>query len=166
MPAGHTLSFVGADQPVPDADPIQGIEITGMLLGAPIVAAPGATLQLASAGAAAAVDIPVDLSDLDPADVQPGSLGNVVIGPNAVIRMNSAGDTPAGRVVIRGERFVLDRSTLEARNSAAGDAAGPIDIAVSGPIEIEPGSTLTTWTAGTAAAGGISLRADRPDRHR
>jgi filamentous hemagglutinin family protein len=160
VPAGQTLSFVGTDEPRAAGDPLQGIMIHGVLWGPAIVTAPGATLQLASAGAAAAVDIPVNLGDLDPAEMPPGSLGDVVIGRNALIRMNSFGETPAGRVVIRGERFVLDRSAIEASNDAALPAAGPIDIAVSGAIEIEPDSVITTRTSGTKAAGGISLRAD------
>jgi filamentous hemagglutinin family protein len=158
-PPGHTLSFVGADQPVSEITTLPGVEFTGVVFGVPVVSAPGATLQLAAAGADAAVDIPVDLSRLDPAEAEPGALGSVVIGPNAIVRMNSLGETPAGEIVIRGGRFVLDRSSLDARNGADADAIGPIDIAARDSIEMGPGFALTTWAAGKGSAGGISLSA-------
>lgn len=158
-PPGHTLSFVGADQPVSEITTLPGIEFTGVVLGDPVVSAPGATLQLAAAGTDAAVDIPVDLSRLDPAEAEPGALGSVVIGPNAIVRMSALGETPAGKIVIRGGRFVLDRSSLVARNGAGADAIGPIDIAARDSIEIGPGSALRTWAAGEGSAGGISLSA-------
>jgi filamentous hemagglutinin family protein len=159
VPVGDTLSFVGGDAPGSPA----GVLVTGRSgVGvADVIAAPGATLEIAAA--AGPVDIPVKLTDLDLGAVDPALLGRVKISTSAKVNLSGVGETPAGRVVIRGGHFALESNAqILARNDSGTAAVGPVDIAVTGDLELRgSNSQIQSFTAGTGRAGEVLLSGDR-----
>jgi filamentous hemagglutinin family protein len=86
-----------------------------------------------------------------------GPLGRLEV-TNAVV---SADGPQGGRVVVRAQDVMFDRSALSAATGGGfpgGTAAGfGVDVGVRGDATIVGGSTVSTGTAGAAAGGAISL---------
>src|SRR5262249_44789404 len=154
VPAGKTLALVGGD-----------VFVTGGDGDGYVIAAPGASLEIAAA--AGPVDIPVKLDDFDVRSVDPAALGTVGISHYATVQMGgevgAADQTRAGRVVIRGGQFSLtDYSQLLAKNDSPMPALGPVDIAVASDLHlgdpdlrdeflrpIRDPSQIQSWTQGS-----------------
>jgi filamentous hemagglutinin family protein len=160
VPEGETLSLIGGfDSDFPSLGGVQIISASG---AGENIRAPGATVQLAAARPG--IDVPVDLTDLDMEALNPGDLGNVVLQNSAWVDVSTppGSDTPAGTIVIRGERFIMQTTAqLITRNGSAAEAGGPIDVAMIDSIELGDRSQITTWTQSDAPSGTARLAADR-----
>jgi filamentous hemagglutinin family protein len=151
VPPGETFSVVGGH-----------LTVTGFPEGtvaSNTISSPGSQVQLASA--AAPVEIPLDLRDLDPTVLAPGSLGEVEITQNAFIDVSGSTEVPSGRIVIRGERFVLNGdSTLQATHRLDGaDSTGAIDVSVRSDAELGA-ALLTAGALSDGKGSGISVAGD------
>jgi filamentous hemagglutinin family protein len=174
VPSGETLSFVGGEVTM----------VSRALSTVPNVEAPGARVQIAAVGDPALVngpvDVPVDLADLDPADLPRAayypydpdapascrSCGQISLSISAEVNVSSpeGGGQPAGSILIRGGRFELASSKLIAQHDVIPepgedpvDATGPIDVAVNGEIEIDAGSEVLASTEAQGRGGDVWL---------
>jgi filamentous hemagglutinin family protein len=155
VPDGGTFSLIGRD--LEPGKSSAGVDVASSIL------APGARVQLASAAPGA--DIPLDLEKLKPRALESGTLGDIKIADDAQVSVStpSGEDTPAGKVLIRGERFQLrNGGTLLAQH--ASETAAPvvgIDVEVTGAIQIENGSGVHSWSSGESDhAGHVWLKGD------
>jgi len=160
VPEGETLSFIGGDGDPGQGNP--GVALIGRssLGWTDNIRAPGVSVQIASAAPGA--EIPIDLADLNPQNLAPGTLGDVVFQQDGSIDVSSEGEIPAGEVLIRGERFVLsgDNRIFAEHSLDDAPAVGGIDIAVTGAIQIDDTSEVTTRSEAGGRGGDISLAAD------
>jgi filamentous hemagglutinin family protein len=160
VPEHETLAFIGGDDDPGQGEP--GVSLIGRssLGWTDNIRAPGASVQIASAAPGA--EIPIDLADLDSQNLAPGTLGDVVFQQDGSIDVSGEGDIPAGEVLIRGERFVLggDNRIFAEHNHGDTSAVGGIDIDVTGAIQIDDSSEVTTRSRGDGRGGDISLVAD------
>jgi filamentous hemagglutinin family protein len=152
VPRGATFAVVAGD--------IQIDGWSGSPGSVPTIRVEGGSVELAAV-AAAGVDVPVDIASFDARGQAPGTLGEVVLGRNALVDVGSPLGAPvgSGRVVVRSGRLVVDDARIDVVAGSALDGHPvAIDLEASEEIEIRAGSRLTVASA-SAASGDLRLSA-------
>jgi filamentous hemagglutinin family protein len=154
VPEGERLSIVGAD------DGNFGVSMLGNASGTKNIDVGSGTLQIASAGSA--VDIPIQLEDLDVDALEPGQLGDVFVEGSAWLEASSSPDGGAsGSILIRAESFVLSSAVLQTVHTASDEpTAGSIDVQAKRDIEILNSAGIRTLTTQGQRGGDVLLRGE------
>jgi filamentous hemagglutinin family protein len=149
IPEGKTLLLVGED-----------IQIVNGFL-----AAPGGQVNIASV--ASAGEVPLRASDLELGSFS--RFGNINISQSSPFPVRSDGSvianvdvsgTGGGAVFIRGGRFMLDRSVIQADTQGSVNGGG-IDIRLTEDLVLDHAAVITADTLGSGNAGDILVTAAR-----
>jgi filamentous hemagglutinin family protein len=156
VPRGATFAVVAGD--------IRIDGWSGSPGSVPTIRVEGGSVELAAV-AAAGVDVPVDIASFDARGQAPGTLGEVVLGRNALVDVGSPLGAPvgSGRVVVRSGRLVVDDARIEVvAGSALPGAPVAIDLEATETVEVRMGSRLTVSSA-SAPAGDLRISAGSID---
>jgi filamentous hemagglutinin family protein len=145
VPDGSTFSVVGGD-----------ISIVGRSASnVPSLKALAGQVQLASV--ASDLEVPVQVADLDVDSIASDRLGRVMLRQNAIVDVSGNGTRGSGSVVIRGGRFLMDDSKINALTTDGGGHATAVSVAAADRIAVRNGAIIQSSTSGTSQGGAIDL---------
>jgi filamentous hemagglutinin family protein len=139
VPAGETFALVGGE-----------VKVLG---DGPTLTLQGATVALASV-ASGGVDVPLDVAEFDARSQAVDALGDVVLGATAGVDVSGDGTRDAGRVVVRGGRFLMLDGADVLASVQDGEAWADEDGMVLPAIDIEvAGRTVDGSVEGVSISG-------------
>jgi len=164
VPTGQSLSLVGGNGTFPDTtnpsvNVPSGVTITGGALSAP-----GGQVNLVSVGTPSSLTSGAEINvngfmpstSLPFSSMGPISLINSSLGPATIDASGSVG----GSVLIRGGQLTLAGSTIKSGTTGGQDSSElGIDINLTGALDLQSASTISTITTGEGKGANITVTA-------
>jgi len=154
VPEGETLSLIGGNLDIKSGTFIQTIDEDGNELTEitrlPLLSAPSGRLNLASVASKGELKLGSDFVDVSSFS----QLADISVTENALIQTSGEG---GGSIFIRGGRFVVDNSIIEAKTLGSQDG-GVIDIRADN-ISLTEGTSISSLTEGSGQGADIYMQA-------